>query len=219
MVKIKLTKEVNMYSIAIILEFESDKKAEIEKDIYSEERGFVDFNVLLPCPQELETQVAGSTEEAGVRVVKNHGQTFDINSATVRDEIRAFIELHREEEVFLRDTYCNEKNMESLIDSVIAYQKYGYGNWMDFKIRNWGVSQNAFVYEGKQRSKAGGFYFVASGSIPVLWLKTLSAKWPDVEFKVYATALMDDVSRGGYVKLYIFKDGDYSCAGSVKRKF
>jgi len=208
-----------MDGVAIILEFESDKRSEIEKDIYSEERGFVDFNILQPCPQELEEQVAGSPEDAGVRLVKDHEKNFDLNSPTIRDEIREFIELNKKEEYFLRREQFDEKDMESVINSVIAYQKYGYGNWLEFKRDKWGVSQNAFAYEGKKRSKAKGFYFVTGWNIPTGWLQVLSAKWPDVEFKVYSKALMEEESRDGYVNLYLFKDGDYRRASDVKRKF
>lgn len=208
-----------MDGLAIILEFDSDKRLEIEKDIYSEKRGFVDFNILLPCPQELEEQISGSPEDAGVRLVKNHEKSFDLNSPTIRDEIRDFVDQNKREEYFLTREQFDAKDMESVINSVIAYQKYGYGNWLEFKRDKWGVSQNAFAYEGKKRSKAKGFYFVTGWSIPTGWLQVLSAKWPDVEFKVYAKALMEEKSRDGYVNLYLFKGGKYRRASDVKRKF
>lgn len=208
-----------MDGVGVILEFESDKRSEIEKDIYSEERGFVDFNILLPCPQELEEQVSGSPEDAGVKLVKKHKKMFDVNSPSVRDDIRTFIELNKKDEHFLTREQFDAKDMESVINSIIAYQKYGYGNWLEFKRDKWGVSQNAFVYEGKKRSKAKGFYFVTGWNIPTGWLQVLSAKWPDVEFKVYSKALMEEESRDGYVNLYIFKGGDYRRTGDVKRKF
>lgn len=208
-----------MDGVGIILEFDSDKRSEIEKDIYSKERDFVDFNILLPCPQELEEQISGSPEDAGVRLIKNHEKSFDLNSPTIRDEIRDFVDQNKREEYFLTREQFDAKDMESVINSVIAYQKYGYANWLEFKRDKWGVSQNAFAYEGKKRSKAKGFYFVTGWSIPTGWLQVLSAKWPDVEFKVYAKALMEEESRGGYVNLYLFKNGAYRRASDVKRKF
>lgn len=208
-----------MDAINIILEFESDKREEIEKDIYSPEREFVDFNILAPCPQELEEQVSGSPERAGVDLVKKYNKTFDLTSSTIRDDVRAFLDEYKKEEHFLtRDVFVeNPENMESVINSVIAYQKYGYANWYEFRYDKWGVSQNAFQYGKKRRTPSGGFYFVTSGSIPVKWLLALSKKWPDVLFKVYSR--MEFMNRGGFVTVYHLKNEEYRRVKDEQRKF
>lgn len=208
-----------MDAINIILEFESDKREEIEKDIYSPEREFVDFNILVPCPQELEEQVSGSPERAGVDLVKKYNKTFDLTSSAIRDDVRAFLDEYKKEEHFLtRDVFVeNPENMESVINSVIAYQKYGYANWYEFRYDKWGVSQNAFQYGKKRRTQSGGFYFVTGGSIPVKWLLALSKKWPDVLFKVYSR--MEFMNRGGFVTVYQFKNEEYRRVKDEQRKF
>lgn len=208
-----------MDAINIILEFESDKKEEIEKDIYSPEREFVDFNILLPCPKELEEQAAGSPERAGVDLVKKYNRIFDLTSSTVRDDVRAFLEEYKKEEHFLtRDVFTqNPEGMESVINSIIAYQKYGYANWLEFKRDNWGVSQNAFHFGKKRRTNSGGFYFVTGGRLPIEWLLVLSKKWPDVLFKIYSR--MEYTNRGGVVNEYHFQNNNYKRMPDVKRKF
>ena len=54
-----------------------DKRDEIEKDIYSPERDFVDFNILIPCPQELEEQVVGSSQSSAVNLVKKYNKKLE----------------------------------------------------------------------------------------------------------------------------------------------
>lgn len=208
-----------MDAINIILEFESNKRKEIEKDIYSPEREFVDFNILIPCPKELEEQNSGSPEGAGVDLVKKYNKTFDLTSSTVRDDVRAFLDEYKKEEHFLtREVFVEDpKNMESVINSVIAYQKYGYANWYDFNYDKWGVSRNAFYFGKKRRTSSGGFYFSTGGSIPVKWLLALSKKWPDVVFKVYSR--MEFLDRGGFVSVYHFQNNEYTRVPDEKRNF
>lgn len=208
-----------MDAINIILEFDSDKRDEIEKDIYSPERDFVDFNILIPCPQELEEQVVGSSQSSAVNLVKKYNKKFELESPTVRNDIITFLEKHKEEEYFLiRDVFIeNSKDVESVINSVIAYQKYGFANWYEFNYDKWGVSQNAFHFGKKRRTNSGGFYFVTGGGIPVKWLLALSKKWPDVVFKVYSR--MEFLDRGGFVSVYHFKNNEYIRVPDEKRNF
>ena len=208
-----------MDAINIILEFESGKREEIEKDIYSPERECVDFNILLPCPKELIEQVSGLAENAGVDLVKKYNITFDLTSSTVRDDVRAFLNKYKKEEYFLKgDVFVkNPESMESVINSIIAYQKYGYANWYDFNYDKWGVSKNAFHFGKKKRTNSGGFYFVTGGGIPSKWLLALSEKWPDVVFKVYSR--MEFLDRGGFVSVYHFKNNEYIRVPDEKRNF
>lgn len=206
-----------MDAINIILEFESENREEIEKDIYSPEREFVDFNILIPCPQELEEQVSGSPENASIDLVKKYKPKFDLNSINIRQDIKDFIEKYKEEEYFLIRDNFTEKDLESVVNSIIAYEKYGYANWMRFKKDKWGVGYNAFYYGKKRRTKSGGFYFVCSGRIPVEWLLALSKKWPDVLFKIFSR--MEYSERKGFVNEYHFKNNDYIRMPDVKRSF
>lgn len=208
-----------MDAINIILEFDSDKRDEIEKDIYSPERDFVDFNILIPCPQELEEQVVGSSQSSAVNLVKKYNKKFELESPTVRNDIITFLEKHKEEEYFLiRDVFIeNSKDVESVINSVIAYQKYGYANWYQFKCHEWGVKWNALFYGKKRRTKSGGFYFVTGGRLPIEWLLVLSKKWPDVLFKVYSR--MEFLDRSGFVSVYHFQNNEYARVPDEKRNF
>lgn len=208
-----------MDAINIILEFESDKREEIEKDIYSPERDFVDFNILIPCPQELEEQVVGSSQSSAVNLVKKYNKKFELESPTVRNDIITFLEKHKEEEYFLiRDVFIeNSKDVESVINSVIAYQKYGYANWYQFKCHEWGVKWNALFYGKKRRTKSGGFYFSTANALPFNWLLVLSKKWPDVVFKVYCHNKC--FKNNGFVEQYHFFNNNYEQVFDVKRKF
>ena len=69
-----------MDAITIVLEFDSSEKINIDKDIWSNTRNFIDFNILIPCPEELESQISGSTEDAAVKIVKNNGKNMNTNS-------------------------------------------------------------------------------------------------------------------------------------------
>jgi hypothetical protein len=208
-----------MDAINIILEFESPDRDLINQDIYSEERGCVDFSILIPYPIELDTLISGSSEDTAIKLVKEHCKEFNIESLTLLEDIKQFIKKYAEHEYFLSDERLTEETLESIKNSIIAYQKYGYANWRDFKIDKWSVSQNAFVYANgkKKRTSTGGFYFVTGWVIPKKWLLALSEKWKDVNFKVYGR--MEFANRQGNVTEYNFLNGKCKMIGDVKRKF
>lgn len=209
-----------MDAITIVLEFDSSEKINIDKDIWSNTRNFIDFNILIPCPEELESQISGSTEDAAVKIVKNNGIFFNLEDKNVRENIKKFIEEHKDEDFFLeRDlSDSNPQNMESVINSVIAYQKYGYGNWYQFKLHKWGVPHNAFEFGRKRRTKNGGFYFVCGG-IPNKWLEILSKKWPDVSFKMFYRMQFDHIKRNGNVFVLTYKNGKQISRKQIERFF
>lgn len=208
-----------MDAINIILEFESPDRDLINQDIYNEERGCVDFGILIPCPAELETLIAGSSEDDAIRLLKKHGKEFNVESATLKEDIKGFIKQCGKDQYFLSDERLTEETLESIKNCIIAYQKYGYENWLAFKRDKWGVSQNAFVYANgkKKRTSTGGFYFVTGWCIPKKWLLALSEKWKDVNFKVYGR--MEFANRQGNVTEYNFLNGKCKMIGDVKRKF
>jgi hypothetical protein len=209
-----------MDAITIALEFDSQNRKNIEKDIWSNDRNFVDFNILCKCPTELEYKVSGSSENAAVEIVKKHCKIFELETKNVREDIRTFIEEHKEEDFFLERELFNSdpQNMESVINSVIAYQKYGYGNWYQFKLYKWGVPHNAFEFGRKRRTKNGGFYFVCGG-IPNKWLEVLSEKWPEVSFKIFYRMQFDNIKRNGKVFVLTYKNGKQISKKQVERSF
>lgn len=79
-----------MDAINIILEFDSPDRELINQDIYSEERGCVDFNILIPCPQELNSLISGSSEDAAIKLVKRHAKRFDLETPTLKKDVEAF---------------------------------------------------------------------------------------------------------------------------------
>lgn len=209
-----------MDSITIVLEFEAENREEIEKDIWSNDRNFVDFNILRKCPEELESQVSGLNEEEAIEIVKNHNKTFNIEDEKIRDNIKCFIEKYKEESDLLSSVifHSGEKNMNTIINSIIAYQKYGYGNWYQFKLNEWGVSHNAFEFGKKRRTKNGGFYFVCGG-IPTKWLAVLSAKWPDISFKMFYRMQFYNIQRNENVFVLTYKNGKQISRKQVERSF
>lgn len=208
-----------MDAINIILEFDSPDRELINQDIYSEERGCVDFNILIPCPQELNSLISGSSEDAAIKLVKRHAKRFELESPTLKKDVEAFLKNYGRNDYFLSDERLTEKTLESIKNSIIAYQKYGYANWKDFSNEKWGVSRNAFEYANgkKKRTGNGGFYFVTGWCIPTKWLLALSEKWRGVTFEVYCR--MEFSERNGYVTQYNFLNGEYQKLPDIKKKF
>lgn len=208
-----------MDAVQIILEFESPDRLLIEQDIYSEERSCVDFNLLIPCPEELLSMISGSCESDMKKLMEKHNKKFDLEDPSFKENVRNFITKNKRDTIFLSDeNRLTEETLESLYASIKAYQKYGYFNWYDFNCDKWGVSRNAFIYsENKKRTKDNGFYFACGWSIPTKWLLALSDKWRGVTFKVYCR--MEYSKREGYVSVYHFENGDYKVLEDIKRKF
>lgn len=126
-----------MDAINVILEFNSPDRDLINQDIYSDERGCVDFNVLLPRPPELDTLISSSSEDAAIRFVKKYGKVFNTDSETIKEDIKNYFKKYASDEYFLSEERLTEKTLESIKNCIITYQKYGYGNWMDFNNEKW----------------------------------------------------------------------------------
>lgn len=208
-----------MDAINVILEFNSPDRDLINQDIYSEERGCVDFNILIPRPPELDTLISSSSEDAAIRFVKKYGKVFNTDSETIKEDIKNYFKKYASDEYFLSEERLNEDKLESVKNCIIAYQKYGFGNWLEFNSEKWGVSKNAFLYANgrKKRTSNGGFYFVTGWCIPTKWLLALSEKWRGVTFSVYSR--MENVGRKGNVTQYDFLNGEYKRMPDTQRKF
>lgn len=204
-----------MDGVTIALEFESINKEEIIKDIYNPEKKSVDFNLLLPCPEELESTNSGSPESDIVKLMKKKNKTFDLSNNSLAKDVQDFIDTYPQDHIFLtKERIGNKEDFDSVVNTIKCYQKYGFGTWIDFKYHVWGVSRNAFNFGKKVRTKNGGFYFVTANGIPKLWLIALSNKWRGVEFIAYSKGV---ANKEGLVNIHCFLNGEYTYKGQIKK--
>lgn len=152
-----------------------------------------DFNKIIPMPQELKTESAGSGYgETALYAI--YGET-GIYSFTTREKAKAeynALPAKEKKEAEARAKFLHEN-----------IQKYGAKDWWDWAVKFWGTKWNA--YEAYERSKSEiGFFTAWSTPEPIIC--KLSEMFPDAEFHM-AFADEDMGSNCGY---YTYKAGEGS---------
>ena len=102
----------------------------------------------------------------------------------------------------LEGTNTNQEKNQDLIN------KYGYDNWYDWNINNWGTKWNACEVDSNKNNEMEIIYnFQTAWSPPVPWCTTLFDKYPELNIKLeYEEPAMN---FGGYLS---FENGNFSNA-------
>ena len=143
-----------------------NNKEEVLKAIEGDETAF-DFEKVIPIPTKLKIMRGDF-----VHKIRNKRSIIE-----VIEEIKGLQEDNREE-VFL-----------NLMKAIRNQYLYGYTDWHDWCIGNWGTKWNAFETEIRD----GCLYFQTAWGAPLNVIKELSKKYPDTEFKL--TYASEDYGR------------------------
>lgn len=167
------------------------------------DNGEVDFNKILPMPVELRDTVSGSVPDDAwdIYEAKVLGNTSNMEERfswpwVVRERITTIEDLMDYIEKEQPDVNFIEygKQLHDLHD------KYGYHDWYEWSINNWGVKWNAC--EAKREENEITFYTPWDG-VPNLMLE-VSQKFPDIKMD-YEYA---DEDYGANLAKYIFSAGE-----------
>lgn len=190
------------------------KIADEYRNVILNSKGEVDFNIILPMPDELRVTAGGSDErniyiylsEKGKipleEVMKNPDIKAPLSGYDDMEDLKALftqgydrkIEKFQEELKEL-DASALEKGYQSGKILVDNYHKYGYINWYDWCSNIWGTKWNASDTHDDGTSIA----FSTAWGLPYGWVQKLAAL--NIPFEIEW-----DVDQGGYGKL-ISKDG------------
>lgn len=135
------------------------------------EESDLDFQKSIPCPQELLDTTAS--------------HVFSMNEETDEQEMRRLCVANNWNwtEQQLQERIDAEKIIIRKFKSNI--EKYGYKDWYDWKIANWGTKWEveAKVEDGDEDNEVV-FYFLSAWSPPLEWLRRVALLFPDVKFSL-----------------------------------
>ena len=136
--------------------------------------GSIDFNKVIPMPDSLEIECGSSTKNGLkaytdlVNLIKSSGQ----DTVTEQSE-QAYLVLR---------TDISEKEWTLGKQAYENIQKYGFSDWYDWSIANWGTKWNAYGYEHFNLSEnSNTIYFLTAWSAPHPVMGKLSEMFPKVK--------------------------------------
>jgi hypothetical protein len=164
----------------------------------SDEERLIDFNKIMPAPPSLNI-TSGTTTDYGLAILKYRaGDTKEIE----RILSYPWGAKYRDAEDLIEDLIANGR--ANLVEAQMALDNirdYGYQDWKDWSINNWGTKWNAYSHSARED---GAIKFETAWSTPYPVMEALSRKYPEAVIKVrYA-----DEDFGHNVGEYTFQGGD-----------
>lgn len=161
----------------------AEKDVEKFKKLALDENGNIDFNILIPMPNDLNITTKGGYEwhidKFGFNKEKEVKQNVVLkplldkiyNKKMTQDE---FINLTLNDEIFKKAKKIYDLQDKSDLDNILRgyynLRKHGYTNWYDWNCANWGTKWNANETYGSDTH----FTFDTAWSCPFEWLLKLS---------------------------------------------
>lgn len=153
----------------------SGKREEIEKCLKAigSENGAIDFEKIIPMPLELKDVVSGTNLDRSMNLIKKE---------------QSGEKLSPEEEKFLEEKDFEEQtsNRENAALALSCLEKYGYRDWYDWAIANWGTKWNAdarldVIWISQSDDKAMcEIIFATAWSAPLPVIKKVSEMFPNL---------------------------------------
>lgn len=212
----------------LTLKGESARIREVLEAIKPDDKGsegVIDFNKIVPMPEELNIE-SGSTTDWGIEIylsAVNPDNEYSIDGLK-KMEKKAFemlsMILNRERLFFKYRTTLSEDDVmkmtehigfEKLLENgkkaIDNLQKYGSITWYEWCIEHWGTKWNtssSFYIDISDAEGAEGIEMQTAWSTPEPVIRELSKQYPDIEFTVeYA-----DEDIGQNCGSYSYQDGD-----------
>lgn len=175
-----------------------EKCFESIKGINDGEKMLIDFNKIIPQPDSLNI-TSGSSVENAIAIIKND-QSYFQNMLDYPWVINAGI---TSIEVLIEKIKSNltEKDFKEGQISIENEQKYGYRNWYDWSIANWGTKWNSYdnIYLTPE-----SIQFDTAWSTPFPVMCELSKKFPNLIVEVFYA----DEDIGSNCGSYTLKEGN-----------
>lgn len=149
-----------------------------------DESGNVDFNQLIPIPQDLDMEAGSLTrfaiDEVMLRCIDQYNTNMrEILSSVVYDEIKQLHELDKES--YYSRFYNDEEILNIGLQYISNIVRYGYPTWYDWCVANWSTKWNA--YDTKLINE-DCIQFVTAWNIPYKVYIELSKLYPYDEITV-----------------------------------
>ena len=150
----------------------------IKNDIYG--TGSIDFNKIIPMPSALDT-TAGNAADKGLRAYKDFYEictlmgTVEVDISEITEEAEdRFLQMRTDVD---KDTFALGKK------AFLNEQEFGFSNWYDWCVANWGTKWNACGYEdGVDKSTPNTLRFLTAYGPPHPVIAKLAAMYPDLDF-------------------------------------
>jgi hypothetical protein len=164
----------------------------------SDEERLIDFNKIMPAPPSLNI-TSGTTTDYGLAILKYRaGDTKEIMRILAYPWGAKYRDADDLIEHLIADGRANLEEAQMALDNI---RDYGYPDWKDWSINNWGTKWNAYSHSSRED---GAIKFETAWSTPYPVMEALSRKYPEAVIKVrYA-----DEDFGHNCGEYTFQGGD-----------
>lgn len=181
------------------------------KSVHDIDKGKLDFEVCHPMPETMKI-TSGSTTEEAMKYHKALDGDYesideDMKWPRYKDIIKGKRTIDTKRKAIMADI---EKRLtkEDLKEGQLALdniKKYGFKDWYDWSIANWGTKWNASSVEVNENSDNWvHIYFETAWSPPDGWYHMLFKKFPNLRFKAKITEESDM-----YMGYIVGKEGKY----------
>ena len=162
-----------------------------------ESKRVIDFEKVLPMPEELSIESNSSAETVIVLLMRQaHFLFFGPYSHEVKDAWERYERW---------PDYIKEKYEELAKKYLMNIAKYDYPNWYPWHIAKWGTKWNSIEGYGTQRREGDTIYFETANGFCEPVIEALSKQYPDVEF-IYEAA---DEDIGSNTIKGTYKNGEF----------
>lgn len=176
----------------LVINASREKVNEI-KNFLKGENGAIDFNNIVPQPQELNIE-SGSEGSLGYRylvLIEGYKDIYHDTYDAYKDK-RVFFEAWEK-----RSKESQLKNIEIGKQYYCNIMKYGVPTWYEWRLRNWGTKWNAYSIEETSKN---AIVFDTAWSCVLDLIVMLSERFPEVEFGYeYADEDSGFNVDGGYI--------------------
>lgn len=151
----------------------AENKLLIKKDMLND-KGLVDFSIILPMPKEMEGFEPFFHTVQLIEKIHNDYPLLAKYAVELRNtKLDRLIEKYAEEDMNHEEIY---RAFDILRDNDDFY-------WHSWRLKNWGCKWNAYDQD-TTLNETGKFTFQTAWAIPDAWLITLSKRWQDAMFEL-----------------------------------
>ena len=190
----------------------AEDEFKVFKSVHDIDNGKLDFEVCHPMPKTMKITSGSSTEDAMdlLRAYKEDYKKIDerIEWPRYKDTIKGKRTLKTKRKAIMEEleSRLDKKDIEEGKLAIENVKKYGFQDWYQWSIGNWGTKWNASSVEVSENSEYSvNIYFETAWSPPDGWYRMLFKKFPNLRFKARITEESD-----AYMGYIVGDKGTYS---------
>ena len=190
----------------------ADDEFKVFKSVHDINDGKLDFEVCHPMPESMKITSGTAVGDAMIllKAYKEDYKEIDerIEWPRYKDTIKGKRTLKTKRKAIIKEleSRLDKKDIEEGQLALMNIEKYGFKDWYEWSIANWGTKWNASSIQVVDNDEYRvNIYFETAWSPPDGWYRMLFKKFPNLRFKARITEESD-----AYMGYIVGKKGKYS---------